>query len=380
MSALQVPASGRAWLLDLFKGVGCLLIVLHHLAFYGPMADVVALTWPRLIGWLDEHGRLAVQVFLVCGGYLTANSLAKQGTLSGSKSLVWGVKRYLRLAMPLLAALSLTVLVSELLRPYFNHDALSPPPTFAQTAAHVFFLQHVWGMDGLSAGVWYAAIDLQLYLSALLVLWVSTKAQSWRPQLSPRTLQGVVWLVLVTASLWWWNRHAELEDLNLYFLGAYGLGWLAYSVRQVHQRFTGALVLMLLGTVAWWLEPRWQVATACGVAMVLVGAPTVWLDGSVQGSGPIRQAMAWLSRVSYSIFVVHFAVSLVVNAAVSRWWPEDGIANAWGMLAALALSVLAGAWLYERVEKPAATGRRWLMGALLFLASALLARALNGLL
>jgi peptidoglycan/LPS O-acetylase OafA/YrhL len=92
----------------------------------------------------------------------------------------------------------------------------------------------------------------------------------------------------------------------------------------------------------------------------------------------MRQAIGWLSRVSYSIFVVHFSVSLVVNAGVSRWWPEDVFANTLGMLAALGLSIMAGAVLYERVEKPAATGSRWLTWAAVFMASAVLAMAFNG--
>jgi len=37
---------GRSFLLDLLKAAGCVLIVLHHLAFYGPMSDVVAGQWP----------------------------------------------------------------------------------------------------------------------------------------------------------------------------------------------------------------------------------------------------------------------------------------------------------------------------------------------
>lgn len=378
LTAPLATASGRAWLLDAFKGVGCLLIVLHHLAFYGPMADVVALAWPRWIGWLDEHGRLAVQVFLVCGGYLTASSLGRLGALNGRKCLGLAVKRYLRLAIPLLVALCLTVLVSELLRPFFSHDSLSPPPSVGQALAHVFFLQHLWGMDGLSAGVWYAAIDLQLYLSALLVLLLSQQAQALWPRLSLRTVQVAFWLVLVASSLWWWNRHAELEDLNLYFVGAYGLGWLAHAVRQVHQRFIGSVALLFLGAVAWWLQARWQVATACIAAICLACAPSGWLEGHVQTAGPIRQTVGWLSRVSYSIFVVHFCISLAVNAAFTHWWPADRVVSALGMLAALVLSVMAGAVLYELVERPAPTGRRWLAWAAVFMASAMLAIQLNG--
>jgi peptidoglycan/LPS O-acetylase OafA/YrhL len=213
----------RDGLLEVFKGLGCLFIVLHHLAFYGPMADVVAQAWPLGMDWLSEHGRLAVQVFLVCGGYLTANSLAKLGPLAGHQ--IWGLvrKRYLRLAIPLLAALSLTVLVTELLRPVFAHDSLSPPPEFWQALAHVFFLQHLGGMDGLSAGVWYVAVDLQLYVSALLLMLLAQQARAGWPQWPLQAWLGTLWLVLVAGSVWWGTRQPALEDVNLYFLGAYGL-------------------------------------------------------------------------------------------------------------------------------------------------------------
>ena len=373
-------AAERAWLLEVFKGLGCLFIVLHHLAFYGPMADVVAQAWPLGIGWLNEHGRLAVQVFLVCGGFLTAQSLAKQENFSLSQMGSLVRKRYLRLAIPLLAALTLTVLATELLRPFFDHDSLSPPPEFWQALAHVFFLQHLGGMDGLSAGVWYVAVDLQLYVSALLLMLMAQQAHARWPQWPLKAWLGALWLVLVAASLWWWNRHPELEDLNLYFLGAYGLGWLAHAVR--HAKFQaqaiGVACMLLLGVVAWWLEPRWRVATAWGVAICLACAPQAWWMGMGQTMSPWRQGMGWLSRVSYSVFVVHFAVSLVVNAVVTHGWPTNVWVNALGMLASLMLSLVAGAWLYEKVEKPAATGRRWWVWSEVFIASALLAMLING--
>jgi peptidoglycan/LPS O-acetylase OafA/YrhL len=370
--------AGRGWLLDAFKGLGCLLIVVHHLAFYGPMADVVAQAWPDLMEWLADHGRLAVQVFLVCGGYLSANSLGRWGRLTASDCLNLSLRRYGRLAIPLLAALSLTVLVTEWLRPWFDHDALSPSPEIGQSLAHVFFLQHLWGMDGLSAGVWYAAIDLQLYVSALLLTWWAQRAQTSWPRISMQTWLCVCWTVLVAASWWWWNRHAQLDDLNLYFFGAYGLGWLAFSLRQADRRVSGTLLMVLLAGVALALEPRWQVLTACAIAIALIQAPDHGLNAQVHEGGPVRAAVHWLSSVSYSVFVVHFAVSLVVNATVTRWWPADGMANALGMLAALALSVLAGAWLYEQVEKPVATAQRWLAWSSVFMASATLATLLNG--
>lgn len=65
--------------LDLLKAGASQLIVLHHLAFYGPMADHARAIAPALIEWLDSHGRIAVQIFLVIGGFLAAKILLPQG-------------------------------------------------------------------------------------------------------------------------------------------------------------------------------------------------------------------------------------------------------------------------------------------------------------
>ncbi|HSV53424.1 MAG TPA: acyltransferase, partial [Burkholderiaceae bacterium] len=55
----------RLPLIDALKAVACVMIVWHHLAFYGPMSDIAQPLAPRLISWLYDYGRMAVQVFLV---------------------------------------------------------------------------------------------------------------------------------------------------------------------------------------------------------------------------------------------------------------------------------------------------------------------------
>lgn len=62
--------NSRNTALDQIKAVACLLIVCHHLAFYGPMADALRPVLPGLLTWLDDYARMAVQIFLVLGGYL----------------------------------------------------------------------------------------------------------------------------------------------------------------------------------------------------------------------------------------------------------------------------------------------------------------------
>ena len=83
-----MPAA-RNHTLDHIKAIACLTIVCHHLAFYGPMTDVLRPVLPALLQWLDVYGRMAVQVFLVLGGYLAAAAKAAihHRTRSGASAL-----------------------------------------------------------------------------------------------------------------------------------------------------------------------------------------------------------------------------------------------------------------------------------------------------
>jgi hypothetical protein len=75
------------------------------------------------------------------------------------------------------------------------------------------------------------------------------------------------------------------------------------------------VLLLLVGSVAWWLEPRVRIAVAWGVAALLVAVPQSWFGGEALGRSRWRTAVQWLSAVSYSVFLIHFGVCLAVNAA-----------------------------------------------------------------
>jgi len=353
------------------------LIVLHHLAFYGPMSDVVMQVWPGLIEWLYDRARLAVQVFLVCGGFLTAASLSKLQKLDVRSSLTLLWRRYLRLVMPLLAALSAAVLVSEIIRPQFDHPSLSALPTWGQAWAHVGLLQHVLNMEALSAGVWYVAMDFQLYATALLVFALAQQLAERVPGTAPVVWRQYLWLLLTAGSLLWWSGNESLDDYAVYFYGSYGLGWLAYKSREIGFSRKIWILILGLGVWAWWLDPHWRLATALIVAALLARAPQSWMDAPRDSSWAV--VVQWLSQRSYSVFVIHFAVSLAVNAFVTRFWPEQLWPNGLGMLASVALSLCAGAVVFKFVEQPKPSLVRWLMGVTVFMASVALAMKINSL-
>lgn len=342
------------------KGLACATIVWHHLAFYGPMSDVAQALAPGLVAWLYDYGRMAVQVFLVLGGYLAAASLAPQGVARFDHAGAAVFKRFVRLVVPYAVALVLTVLVAALVRPWFDHPSVPEDPTLAQLVANALLLQDVLGESALSAGVWYVAIDFQLFVLSVL-LWSGLRALpgGWGQQRAARLGQGLV-VAGVAASLWVFNRMPELDMWAIYFLGAYGLGMMAFWAVRARQPAVWVAAMLLLGAVALAIDFRGRVAVALVTALCLVAALRSERLRSWQGIAPVVQ----LGQMSYSVFLVHFAVCLLVNALASRLWPTSPGLNALGVLLAFALSLAAGRQLYLRVERYVPTGRtafRWQM-------------------
>lgn len=350
----------RLPVVDLLKAVGCQLIVLHHLAFYGPMSDAAARLAPGLFDALAQHARWAVQVFLVVGGYLAARSLAPQGRWRpGLRPIPAILERYARLVLPLAAVLVLAIVASAVARQLMTHASISAPPTAGQVIAHLLLLQDLLGFEALSAGVWYVAIDFQLFALLVLILVLADRlprrAGGW-PALAP-------WIVMagVAVSAMVVNRESAWDVAAPYFFAAYGLGALAAWVASGEDRparwaVTPAFTLAFLLAIAvvgasLWIDWRPRLALAAGIALLLVLAArraALRVGGAVPGL-----VVAWLGGRSYSIFLVHFPVCLVVNGVFTRFVAAEPLPQALGIAVAWASSVAAGALFHRAVEQPA---------------------------
>ena len=345
MSVTGVSSVGRMALVDALKALGSQFIVLHHLAFYGPMSDWTQVLWPELIDWLSRDARMAVQVFLVVGGFLAARSLAPRGVLLTPQPLMLLRKRYLRTAAPYLAALLLSLLCTEFARYWMEHDSLPERAELGQFLAHALLLHGVLGFDSISAGVWYVAIDFQLFALLLGLLWVA-RALNGRLALSATLL-----LLGVILSLYGFNLDPDWDNWAIYFLGSYGLGVLAYWAAQPRHGLKGLgwlllFTLLVVGALA--VEFRERIALALVVALLLgVAQQGQWLYRWPRG-----RAWAYFGQISYSVFLLNFPVALVVNALFTRFAPADPWVQTGGMLLAWVACNLAGAAFFHLVEQP----------------------------
>ena len=343
-------------LLDAAKGIACAVIVGHHLSRYGPMPAGAYALAPDLFAWLADQGRLAVQVFLVIAGFLAAASLAPDGMLRGERPVARILQRYGRLVMPYLAALTVCVLVAAVVRPWLDEDIVPASPTFGQLVAHGLLLQDLLGYESLSTGVWYVAIDFQLFALALALVGLPTLLQrssgAAPPGLRARWLPVALVVGLAVASLALFNRNAGLDDTAFYFFGTYGLGMLVFWIGRATRFSTWQSAIALLGLVgagALAIDWRSRIATALVTALLLaVAQRRHWL------SPPHWPALAVplqrLGRMSYSLFLIHFPVLLAMNAAVGNAGPHGAWFDAAGLVATFGLSVAAAALLYRWVE------------------------------
>jgi peptidoglycan/LPS O-acetylase OafA/YrhL len=316
--------------------------VLHHFTVYGPLADALDVAAPRLTDWFFDYARMAVQVFLVIGGYFAASTLAPHGYSQHSHPLRSVGQRFVRLVLPLGAALIVTIASSALTRLWLQSDFVPAAPGWLQLLSHATLTYGVAGVEPLSIGIWYVAIDFQLFALMTILLWGGR-----------RHAQRLVALAGL-ASLFYFNLQPEGDNWAPYFFGSYAMGAFAWWVG--HSRRSGKLLLVMAiaGVAALMWDFRERVALAWVVAMML-GVVRSHLSTERLATLQWPGLQTWIrrgARSSYALFLTHFSVWMLANAL----WANLG----WVSVSAL-VCVTLGTWVaclllamvFERyVERP----------------------------
>ena len=338
----------RSAFIDNLKGVSCILIMLHHLAFYGPMSDVAMAVIPEVIDFLFVYGRMAVAVFLVIGGYLTGQKLFEQNVFANKSvfQLIW--HKYQRLVIPYLAAIMLAIACSFLASQWMVHPSISATPEPEQLISHLFFLQNLLGYESLSAGLWYVAMDFQLFAVTALALFFidSVLPKHWAYQRTQ--IISVIIIGLVTlASLFVFNLDDSYDTTFLYFYVAYGLGILAARIAQTQSKMFLLFLLLDFLLFALYLDFRGRVLIAGITAAALcLSYQSTWSQAKFW-----MNPIAKIGRMSYSIFLVHFPISLVVSSIWVKFYPDNPWLNVAGMITSALLSLLVAIPFYQFIEK-----------------------------
>lgn len=337
--------------LDLIKALAAQLVFWHHAILYGPVADSAWRAWPGLTDWLLDDAKMAVQVFLVVAGFLAIQSLDKRfppaahPRVAEMFTLAW--QRYRRLAPAYLLTCAVVLVTGIFVREVLRQPT-ADEVSAGQVVANVLMLQDIIGFDGLSAGLWYVAIDLQLYVLLLSLYFLARSL--CRGHAEGRAVFLALVLVMSALSLLVFNRDADLEAWAVYFFFTYGCGVLAYCVSRSGRSGLRALAVVCVGaTVAWALQDEWRPRVVVSMVTFMVLCEIGSIEPVLRRlCGGVWAALAqWLAQSSYHFFLIHYTVLLLGFGIVSAGWPGSPGANTLGFgLAWLGSMALAGGMLH----------------------------------
>ncbi len=332
------------WTVDLLKIVAAQVILWHHFCRYGPLARTLELAGHSWVSLVGQHGRYAVQVFLVVSGFLAARSIAKfleNASVGGLLGVIWKswLTRTWRLALPYWLMLLVAVLFAWIAR-LLQADIDTPAaPQWFEWLAHLLFLQNLLGMDSLSTGVWYIAIDLQLSFLFLALLfassWITSKKGELNRAAASRMIEIIVWILMLFA-LMGLNRWRILDNWAVYFFGSFGMGvvvGLRPKCKSVNSHW---FVLVLIAAVGAALALDWRP----GLVIALICAVGLWWfsDVVVPRAGWVHYLKP-LSRDSYALFLFHYPVILLMGSLVNYFWPQQPLFAVAGLMASWLLSM-----------------------------------------
>jgi peptidoglycan/LPS O-acetylase OafA/YrhL len=340
----------RLPLVDAVRALAATVIVGHHFSSYQPLADAASPIAGPLIDWLREYGRVA-QVFIVLSGFMLAGSLARR-RWDGGGVRRFIVQRYCRLALPYFAAIGFAIVAEEFGRDWIDNDVVGALPTIQQVLAHCLFLQDLLGYESLSAGLWFVCITFQLtllYVAALFIRDTMTnRAPTWARGAMNRLPLALGWLLAI-ASLFYFNRDSSWESWAAFFFGQFFLGVLVQRAleNRLAEKSLAIYVLIVLIAIAIEWRSRLVLALATGIVLFVggkFGALSRW---------PTNRVVAFMGRTSYSLFLIHFPVLVVVATLWEREEWTTPLGAVAGLVFAYVVSILAATLFYRFVEEPA---------------------------
>jgi peptidoglycan/LPS O-acetylase OafA/YrhL len=229
-------------------------------------------------------------------------------------------------------------------RGWLPDAVVGEPVSLPQLLAHLFFLQDILGYEQLSAGLWFVCINFQLGLVYAFSLLLRDTVGRGKMD-----VVGLLGWPLAIFSLFYFNLNDAWDSWWLYFFPYFFMGTVIQRSLQGGGFKLEFWLYQLLFVAAMVFEWRWRLLSAFIVGFLLFSSERM-------GWGlrwPRNRAVLWLGNVSYSLFLVHFPVLVLVATLWTRQgWTTPSAAVA-GLLVAFGLSLVAAGLFNRWVERPA---------------------------
>jgi peptidoglycan/LPS O-acetylase OafA/YrhL len=150
-----------------------------------------------------------------------------------------------------------------------------------------------------------------------------------------------------------------MGQLGVVFLRVLRARALTFWAANAKHAVRWLLLIAVAVVMALLLDYRSRIAVALVVALALGLASRY----GFLARWPKSSLFAYLGQISYSVFLIHFPICLIVNGLFARVAMADPWLNLAGMVVAWAASLLAGGLFYRFIEGPAQQGFRGLRAA-----------------
>ena len=340
------PSEPRYVFVDGLRGLAALAVLGHHLLERTVLGATLGKVLPEPLTFLCHHGAHGVQVFFVISGFVIAHSLRHVEPTAGAVGN-FILRRQLRLDPPYWAALAV-VFACTVLESHLPGLAPRTLPTAGNVLANMSYLHNILGVAHMLDVAWTLCLEIQFYLVFILIL-ACSRALAGGVTVGPVPLSAVA----LVAGLGLFSLHDKVTVIDnppwfVPFWFYFAAGVLCYW--QLRGRLVGWVFPGFVGALAVALCLHPAIPPAVGLTTVLTlylvgraGRLTHWLGGP---------ALTYLGRISYSLYLIHLPVLLVVLPAGYKLTGENrGAAVLWFVLAALA-SLGAAHLLHVLVEAP----------------------------
>jgi peptidoglycan/LPS O-acetylase OafA/YrhL len=347
--------------LDGLRGLCALYVLLFHCWAY-TFRGAPPGTGPLWLGWLG-FGRLAVVLFLILSGFSLAVSPAGRGWQLGGVGR-FARRRAWRILPPYWAALAFSLVIAWTV----VRQPHSAPPNAESVLVHGLLLQDVVSVPTPNGAFWSISVEALLYLVFPLMLVICRRAGAMTmlacatapvvlvgalvfggtppdgdnrlaPQLLPVFAAGIAAAAIVAAG----DRVRRLPWL-----------WLSMAAAAP------VVALVLYQGSRWTLDNYFWVDLAVTPALAMLVVAVATAGPGVMIRLLSTRPMVRLGSCSYSLYLIHLPIVVVVSLKVVAPRLGHGLPAFWATTAiAMSLS-LVGAWFFAQVfEFPFQRHRSW---------------------
>jgi peptidoglycan/LPS O-acetylase OafA/YrhL len=321
------------------RGVAALYVVLFHVhqffehnyAPFGPSAALMPFRGQFLL-----YGHYAVSVFIVISGFVLSIPVAVRGSLNGGWQAFFK-RRARRLLPAFYAALTLSL-------PFylFHIHQLQTQTTLVAVAvqyvSHALLVYDFFDrtLEGINAPMWSVAVEIQIYIAFVFILLPVFRKIGFLGSIAVAFLIGCIPTIYGAA------RHLDpypLEHASFWMLGLFALGsaaaFIAYDAHDRYVMLRSKMPWKLIAVAGaasfvWIVTPlyddryhRSSFLPLDALLGVAISATFIAIanDQNAGRTSLVARFFAWrplvlLGTFSYSLYLIHYPIVLVVMTAI----------------------------------------------------------------